>query len=127
MYRLIEVERLLLQCGIVALPYPDPQQPGVYRVPLSGETAEGREALIDADAVPLVQTRRWRFAESDAGRGGEVQTMIPSEKIRLHYVVMGISANAEEFHIGHRNDNPLDCRRANLVVRTLTVTRANQR
>lgn len=126
MYRLVEIERLLSRCGIVALPYPDPQHPRVYRVPLSGETAQGREALIDADAVPLVQTRRWRFAESDVGRGGEVQTMIPSENIRLHYVVMGITSDKES-HVGHRNDDPLDCRRANLVVRTLTETHANQR
>jgi hypothetical protein len=126
MYRLAEVERLLLRCGLVVLPYPDPQRDGVYRVPLSGETARGREALVDADAVLLVRTRRWRFAAAETGRGGEVQTMIPSENIRLHYVVMGISSD-REFHVGHRNDDPLDCRRANLVVRTLTDTAANKR
>lgn len=126
MYRPAEIERLLLDCGLVVLPYPDPQRVGVYRVPLSGETAQGREALIDADAVPLVQTRRWRFAASDIGRGGEVQTMIPSENIRLHYVVMGLSSD-KELHLGHRNDDPLDCRRENLVVRTLTDTAAHKR
>lgn len=126
MYRLDEIERLLLRCGLVVLPYPDPHRAGVYRVPLSGETARGREALIDADALPLVQTRRWRFAAAETGRGGEVQTMIPSENIRLHYVVMGITSDTE-FHVGHRNDDPLDCRRANLVVRTLTDTAANKR
>jgi hypothetical protein len=126
MYQLTRIERLLRRCDIVALPYLDPQRPGVYRVPLSGETGAGREALIDADAVPLVQTRRWRFAPSDVGRGGEVQTMIPSENIRLHYVVMGITSDGE-CHIGHRNDDPLDCRRANLVVRTQSDTHANHR
>jgi hypothetical protein len=125
-YRLTEIERLIRRCGLKVLPYPDPKRPGVYRVPLSGETAHGREALIDADALPLVQSRRWRFAASDTGRGGEVQTMIPSENIRLHYVVMGITSD-KEFHVGHRNDDPLDCRRANLVVRTLTDTAANRR
>ncbi|HEV2294949.1 MAG TPA: HNH endonuclease [Tepidisphaeraceae bacterium] len=127
MIPLADVARLLRRCGIVALPYPDPRRAGVYRVPLSGETAEGREALIDADAAAVVRKRRWRFAASVTGRGGEVQTMIPSENIRLHYVVMGVTANADEFHIGHRNDDPLDCRRANLVVRTLTDTHANHR
>ncbi len=123
---LAAIEWLLRRCGIIALPYPDPQRPNVYRVPLSGETAQGREALIDADAVPLVRTRRWRFAESDTGRGGEVVSMIPSENIRLHYVVMGIASDAAH-HIGNRNDDPLDCRRENLILRTRTETHANQR
>jgi hypothetical protein len=130
-YALCDVERLLLRCGRKALPYPDPQRPAVYRVPLNGKTSRGREALIDADAVPMVQTRRWRFAPSDMGRGGEVQTMNPAEGVRLHYVVMGVLGSAESgdepFHIGFRNDDPLDCRRANLVVRTLTETHANHR
>jgi hypothetical protein len=125
-YPLAEIARLLSSCGIVALPYPDPQRPGCYRVPLFGETAQGREALIDADALPLVQTQRWRFAPTDVGRGGEVQTMIPSDNVRLHYVVMGMTGEAEQ-HIGHRNDDPLDCRRENLVVRTLTDTAGNKR
>jgi hypothetical protein len=125
-YRLDEIERRLRGCGKVVLPYPDPQHPGVYRVPLSGDTSRGREALIDADALPLVRTRRWRFAPADTGRGGEVQTMNPAENIRLHYVVMGVTGDATEFHIGHRNDDPLDCRRANLVVRTLTDTAAHK-
>jgi hypothetical protein len=122
-----DVERLLRRCGIIALPYQDPDRPDTYRVPLSGETAKGREALIDADSVPLVQTRRWRFAEAAVGRGGEVQCMIPGDNIRLHYIVMGITSSANEFNIGHRNDDPLDCRRENLVVRTLTETHANHR
>jgi hypothetical protein len=130
-YRLADIERLLRACGKKALPYPDPRRPGVYRVPLSGKTSRGREALIDADAVTLVQARRWRFAPSDTGRGGEVQTMNSAEGVRLHYVVMGMTGWAGDidgqFHIGFRNDDPLDCRRANLVVRTLTDTAANKR
>jgi hypothetical protein len=130
-YALCDIERLLRACGRKVLPYPDPQRPNVYRVPLSGKTSRGREALIDADAAPLVQTRRWRFAPSDVGRGGEVQTMNPAEGIRLHYVVSGVTGGAhdgdEPFHIGFRNDDPLDCRRENLVVRTLTDTAANKR
>ncbi len=126
MYSLPAIKRLLLRCGKIALPYADPQRPGVYRVPLSGETAQGREALIDEDAVPLVQTMRWRFAPSDTGRGGEVQTMNPTENIRLHYVVIGVASD-KELHVGHRNDDPLDCRRENLVVRTLSDTGAHKR
>lgn len=126
MCRLAEIERLLLRCGIVALPYPDPQLAGVYRVPLSGETAQGREALIDADAVPLVQTRRWRFAFAiDMHRAGEVQTMDPSENSRLHQVVMGISGR--EWRIGFRNGDPLDCRRKNLIVRDCSDMNAGKR
>lgn len=127
MYPLAEIEQLLRNCGRKVLPYPDPRRPGVYRVPLCGKTSQGREALIDADALPLVQTRRWRFAPSDVGRGGEVQTMNPAENIRLHYVVMRVTGDGGEFRIGHRNDDPLDCRRANLVVRTLTDMAANKR
>jgi hypothetical protein len=94
-------------------------------VPLCGRTARGRVALIDADALPLVQTRRWRFAEAGTGRGGEVQTMNPAEGIRLHQVVMGISG--DEPLLGFRNDDPLDCRRANLVLRDWTQTNAAKR
>jgi hypothetical protein len=125
MCRLEEVERLLLRCGLVVLPYPDPQRPGVYRVPLSGETAQGREALIDADAVPLVRTRRWRLAEAGATNRAEVQTMIPSENIRLHQVVMGVSGT--EWRIGFRNGDPLDCRRENLVMRDSSDMNAGRR
>jgi hypothetical protein len=125
-YPIAGIRRLLLRCGIVALPYPDPQRAGVYRVPLSGEVANGREALIDADAVPLVQIHRWRFAEADTGRHGEVQTMVPSDNIRLHYVVMGMTSD-EQYQIAHRNDDPLDCRRENLVVRTRSDTNAHKR
>jgi hypothetical protein len=126
-YPVAEVERLLRRCGIVALPYPDPRRPGCYRVPLVGETSRGMEALIDADAVALVRVRRWMFAPADAGRGGEVRTPHPAENLRLHYVVMGMAADARNLHLGHRNDDPLDCRRANLVVRTLTDSAAHKR
>jgi hypothetical protein len=114
-YPIAEVEPLLLRCGIVALPYPDPARAGCYRVPLSGEVGGAREALIDADALPLVQTRRWRFAACDRVSGGEVQTMNPAENVRLHQVVLGITG--AEWRIGFRNGDPLDCRRANLVAR----------
>ncbi len=56
-----------------------------------------------------------------------MQTMNPAANICLHYVVMGITANADEFHIGFRNDDPLDCQWANLVVRTLTDSAAHKR
>jgi hypothetical protein len=126
-YPLAEIERLLLRCGLVVLPYADPQRPGVYRVPLAGEAAQGREALVDADAVRLVRTRRWRFSPSESGRGGEVVTVDQHDDLRLHYLVMGVTRVGNEFHIGHRNDDPLDCRRANLVVRTRSDTHANHR
>ena len=119
------IERLLQACGLRVLPYRDSNRHGVYRVPLSGETAMGREALIDAAALPLVRVRRWRFAEADTPRRGEVQTMIPTENIRLHQVVMGVSGS--EQIIGFRNGNPLDCRVENLVVRTPSESHANHR
>jgi hypothetical protein len=40
---------------------------------------------------------------------------------------MEVTGDAGNFHIGHRNDDPLDCRRANLVLRSLTETAANKR
>jgi hypothetical protein len=127
-YPLADVERLLRACGRTVLPYPDPERPGTYRVPLGGRTARGREALVDADALPLVRARRWRFAPAPQGRGGEVQTMNPAENVRLHQVVMGITGGeAGHVQIGFRNDDPLDCRRANLVLRTLTDTAGNRR
>jgi hypothetical protein len=85
------------------------------------------EALVDADAVALVRARRWMFAPADSGRKGEVRTPDPAENLRLHYVVMGMTADYRNLHLGHRNDDPLDCRRANLVVRTLTDSAAHKR
>ena len=59
LYKLEDLQRLLEEFGKYAPPYPEPDRPRVYRVPLSGHDIRRREALIDAADLPLVEGRRW--------------------------------------------------------------------
>jgi hypothetical protein len=47
LYPLAEIKRLLLECGRLTPPYPDPQHPGCYRVPLAdAASAGGKRSLM---------------------------------------------------------------------------------
>jgi hypothetical protein len=117
LYKLDDLNRLLEEYGRYAPPYPDPQQPGVYRVPLSGNDIRRREAIIDAADLPLVEGRRWGWiAPREAGGFGHVAMSHSGETTALHRIILGITD--PEATVMHVNDDPLDCRRENLVVRT---------
>ncbi|MEM7806806.1 MAG: AP2 domain-containing protein [Planctomycetota bacterium] len=122
------LDGLLRYCGLSGLAYEDPKDPTVWRVPLVGETACGREALIDADLVPLVLQYRWRFALTGKAGGGVVETTNPADSVRLHQLAMGGTDEANAMpHVGFRTDDPFDCRRSNLVLRTQSNTNARNR
>jgi hypothetical protein len=111
-----ELERLLAECGKYQPPYPDPDWPGVYRVPLTGHDIHRREAIIDAVDLPLVQGERWTWSGCRRpGQPGQVVIARAGATVRLRQVIMGVSGT--KWRVGHRNGDPLDCRRENLFVR----------
>ena len=115
-YPIEELNRLLEECGKYSPPYPDPERPGVYRVPLSGRDMHRREAIIDATDLPLVEGKRWTWSGCRPDQPGQVVISSQSTTLRLRQVVIGVSGI--EWRVGHRNGDPLDCRRENLFMRT---------
>ncbi len=70
LYKVEEINRMLDdEYGRWAPPYPDPEQPCVYRVPLSGRDIKRREAIIDADVLPLIEgcSCNWSTGDGDFG------------------------------------------------------------
>jgi hypothetical protein len=124
-YSLAEVERLVAECGRYSPPYPDPDRPGVYRVPLGGYDIKRREAIVDAADVALLDGRRchWHTEAGAAEHHGQV--VLGGTTTRLHQLILGLSGT--EWRVGHRNGDPLDCRRENLVARTRSECGGNMR
>ena len=114
-YPVEALRRLVEENGRYSPPYPDPQRPGVYRVPLSGRGMRRREAIIDAADLARVEGKRWAWTCPGAGKPGQVVIAESGQTVRLRQVIMGVSGT--RFRVGHRNGDPLDCRRANLFVR----------
>lgn len=111
----------------VGEPYPDPDRPGVVRVPVCSDKHEGMQALIDAEALLLVQGKRLNWAPGSRKRQGGWVILVNdrTDRVPLHQAVMGV--RGKEFRVGHLNGDPLDCRRANLVVRTPSEQKAATR
>ncbi len=117
LYPLAELERLREEFARLGDPYPDPESPGCYRVPVSSYVSY-REAIIDAESLPLVQGRKWVWVPLRNVCGGEVVLVSATgHGATLTRIVAGISGFEVRAH--HANGDPLDCRRANLLVRTL--------
>jgi hypothetical protein len=115
-YPIEEIKRMLLECGRLMPPYPDPLREGVFRVPLGGRDIHRKEALIDADALPLIANGSCHM--SNGGDGSFVSYWGPQGRhIPLRRLVMGIEGRG--FNVRHANRDPMDCRRENLVVRTV--------
>jgi hypothetical protein len=111
-----ELERLVAEYGRFSPPYPDPERPGVYRVPLSGHDIRRREAIIDAADLRLVAGRRWCWSAPPTPGGlGHVAMSSGGGTAPLRRFILGVTDPA--LHVSNRNGDPLDCRRANLVVR----------
>jgi hypothetical protein len=125
LYKLDDIHRLLDEYGKYCPPYPDPELPGVYRVPLSGRGIKRREALIDADTLPMIEgaSLSWSAYADGSGFvafGGPVRHGVP-----LRRLILGVTdANV---NVRHLNGDALDCRRANLVVRTIQQRTRNMR
>lgn len=122
-----ELERMVADYGRFGPPYPDPMRPDRWRVPLAGHGIQRREAIIDRADLPLVEGRRWHFCDYEGSDGhlGKVQTFLRGESRGLHQLILGVSG--VETVVGHRNDDPLDCRRENLVLRTRSESGAAKR
>jgi hypothetical protein len=124
LYKVEDIHRMLDEYGTYCPPYLDPDRPGCMRVPLNGRDIKRREALIDADALPLIaggscawsQTGNWGFVTFT---GGEFKS------VPLRRIILGVADGA--MNVRHANGDALDCRRANLVVRTVKQRVQNKR
>lgn len=130
LYDAEDVRALRDKLESVGKPYPDPHpaRAGVWRVPL--RTLSGFvEALVDEADLPIVRGRKWLYAThggSRLDRGVVVQTGPEgTPATHLKRLILGLVDAGPRVRIGHANGNPLDCRRANLVVGSVAqVTRA---
>lgn len=114
-----EINSLIAEFGRLVPPYPDPDRPGCYRVPLVGKEIRRREAIIDAESLPLIEGRRWSWAPvAYSIGGGHVQLSEAKHCTPMRRIILGVTD--PEIRISHANGDPLDCRRANLVVRTMS-------
>jgi hypothetical protein len=119
-YPAAELARLAEEFAKVGKPYVDGNDPSVARVPIMSWSKTRFEALIDAADLPLIEGMRWnwmpRYDEDDGEEDAVVVRSAPSgEQIPLRRILLGL--NGRQWKISHRNGAPLDCRRANLVVR----------
>lgn len=123
-YPLAELKRLLAAFGRFAPPYPDPDRPGCVRVPLTGRGTKRPEAIIDAADLALVEAGTCSCAgggeQGSAGGRCDVHVSFHApggRPVPLRRLIMGVAGR--EHQVGHLNDDPLDCRRENLIVRTV--------
>ncbi|HYE17226.1 MAG TPA: AP2 domain-containing protein [Tepidisphaeraceae bacterium] len=124
-YPLAELKRVLAPAGRFAPPYPDPERTGCVRVPLTGHGIHRREALIDAADLPLIEAGTCSCAVARPGGAGRVGRTDPhvafhapdAKMVPLRRLITGVSGRNRQ--VGHLNGDTLDCRRANLVVRTV--------
>jgi hypothetical protein len=107
-------------------PYPDPADPSVYRVPLT----RGRYALIDAADAPSVGQFMWSalrggrpLSEGGAAARGRTKDDPPSPQFiaLAHHILRPPPGTV----VGFANDDPLDCRKCNLLV--LSRSQSNRR
>jgi hypothetical protein len=103
LYAVEELSRLQQQFAALAKPYPDPDRPGCYRVPLKS-FLDYREAIIDADALSLVEGRNWNWGQRREGIGGGqvIEASINSVYAPLARLVAGVNGNSDA-RVSHRN------------------------
>lgn len=90
-------------------PVPDPDRPGVYRVPLS----RGRFAVIDGRDMPAVSARTWRGDDvSNYGSGVAYYQPDGCSCVLLHRFLLG--ATGRHDRVEFVSGDTLDCRRENL-------------
>lgn len=118
LYALSEIMKLLAEHGKLTPPYPDPMRPGCWRVPLGGRDIRRREAIVDADTLPLIEGGICTWSQT--GKFGFVSfySVDGPKRVPLRRIILGVEGRGAQ--IGHANDDPLDCRRENLVVRTVS-------
>lgn len=126
-YDRAELEALLPALGPVGSPYADPDPApgyeGCWRVPLttypSRRRENRREVLIDAVDLPIVAGRRWGWMPGKTPEMmGHVAVCQRGDTTPLHRLILGVAGRDKR--VIHLNRDPLDCRRANLEVRSVT-------
>jgi hypothetical protein len=117
LYDVEDIKQQMSELGPIEPPYPDPERPGCYRLPLVGRPPLRRrgEAIIDAESLPIVQGRRFiicgthpELAYVALSRRGECKP--------LRRMILGVTD--PKLEVQHVNGDPMDCRRENLVVKT---------
>ena len=140
-YRVDDIERLLDENGKLAPPYPDPDRQNVYRVPLAG-----RDIPAPARAwhhrrrrgLPLVAGHASCTLCGEPGWAKVYVRIEGGRAVPLRRLILGVRGqNAaprtdeglrhEKRNVRHVNGDPLDCRRENLMLRTISQTVRNNR
>ncbi len=97
-------------------PHPDPDRPGVWRVPISSYL-HTMDVLIDERDLPVVRGKAWNWSPRDEGGGGEVVLRCAwgeGPQIPLKRILLGVEGR--ENRVLFRSGDPLDCRRSNLML-----------
>ena len=125
-YPIEELRRLVEEFSKVGQPYVDPDDKCIVRVPIMSWSKTRFEAIIDAADLPMIEGMRWNWAQRSDGEDAVLVRSAPSgEQVAMRRVILGL--RGRQWKISHRNGDPLDCRRANLVVRDQTHTNAHAR
>ncbi|MBX3323246.1 MAG: hypothetical protein KF757_09680 [Phycisphaeraceae bacterium] len=119
LYAVEDLTRLREELRKLEEPHPDPQRPGVYRVPIRSDKYR-LVALIDAEDLPKVEGKHWNVSYSKGGKDLDVILSTVTERmVPLKRVIMGVDApECRDQIVDFINSDPLDCRRANLVITT---------
>jgi transposase len=124
LYKVEDIYRMLDEYGKYCPPYPDADRPGVFRVPLSGRDIRRREALVDAGALPLIEGGSCSWSPTDDS-GCVLFSRGDVHSSPLRRMILGVTEDG--LNVRHRNGDPLDCRRENLVTRTIAQRVRNAR
>lgn len=107
-------------------PYPDPDDPAVWRVPL----ADGGFAVVDEEDVCRVDQCPWYRSRSKGGRRDYALTRRQEGGRQIttwmHRHLFGLGPH-DRVQVDHRNHDGLDNRRANLRLATPAQNSANRR
>jgi hypothetical protein len=100
-------------------PYIDPNDSNIARVPIMSWSKTRGEAIIDAADLPLIEGMRFNLMDArpeDNAEAVVVRSGPSGEQTPLRRILLGLTGI--EHRYSHRNGNALDCRRANIVVKT---------
>lgn len=118
LYAVEDLSRLREEFRKLDEPYPDPDRPGCYRVPVRSRK-QRMEAIIEAEDLPKVRGKNWNWSRrSDSDEIEIVLATMTERQTPLKRIIMGVENAGGEHRISHINGDPLDCRRANLVDKT---------
>ena len=125
--RVYPVEALCLQRDAFRdEPYVDPHDASIVRVPVMSWGKTPIEAIIDAADLPRIAGMRWHWVNSYGGGDGEAVRCGPADEQQPFRRVV-LALEGPEWKVIHVNGNPLDCRRENVILRTINDVIHSQR